>query len=512
MTRAWMVRAGSDGGREQVALSEGRAIAGWPEVPDISHCYTKDDIQQVITATYEKEMSRAVIGNWSGQLWRFKTLISAGDIVVMPLKLVDRSVAIGRVIGDYYYASDEKPGMRHSRKVDWIQPEVSKEKIGADILSSLGSLLTVCEISRPNVIDRFETLLRGLSDPGAIGTLGDKSQEKISELVELVDAHPQRRTIRELIGYWGYLRRTTRIVGEITNELKELGLLAVPSIADGWIDGEVEIRVAPGKSGEESPEQSDTTEKIENADAEAEQVISGGVRYVIDTMDTAHCEVLTVCLDDSLPVAVTKMAINDYSQVAVVDETRRLRGALTWESIALAWMSGTPSKVRQAIRAAPTAAPTDELLAQADVIYQHGFVFVRDDTGGIQGIVTSADLTRRFGNDHRPIVLLDEIERRLGQRVRSRCTDEDLRAANVNVPAYGHTFGTYVKALSKESLWPSLGWTGLDRQQIFETMEQVRLIRNQLMHFSPDPIAESQIQLLERAARTLRLVAPETEN
>lgn len=42
-------------------------------------------------------------------------------------------------------------------------------------------------------------------------------------------------------------------------------------------------------------------------------------------------------------------------------------------------------------------------------------------------------------------------------------------------------------------------------------MERVRQIRNQLMHFSPDPITPEEIDLLEKTARVLRLVTSDAD-
>lgn len=508
MSRSWMVRAGRDGEREEAAIAESRAIAGWNELPDITECRSREQVKEAIRTAYGDQISSAVLGNWSGQLWRFRELMRNGDVVVMPLKRTADSVAIGRVTGPYFYDADQPAGMRHSRPVQWVRPQVSKSELGSDLLDSLGSLLTVCELSRRRAAVRLAELAAGRADPGWVA---DDSEPLPTSLNDLVESAPRTMTIRELLGYWGFRRRTTRIVEEVTDDLAELGLLAVPSIAEGWINALVEIVPTPGRTDETSETAGSLRAEVNAAEASAEAVMSGSVSYSVSTMDTARCEVMTVLAEDPLSVTVTKMALQDFSQVAVVDPQRRLLGAVTWESIALAWMSGTPSLVRDAMRSAPSAAPEDELLRQSEVIYQHGFVFVRDSGGVVQGIITSADLSRRFGDDHRPIVLLDEIERRLGHRIMSRCTIEELKAAGVAIKNHGATFGNYVTALSKPALWSKLEWGGLGQAEFGERMDHVRQIRNQLMHFSPDPITGEEVDLLEKTARVLRLVTSDAE-
>lgn len=503
-----MVRAGSDGEREDAALAESRAIAGWSELPDITDCRSRGQVKEAIREAYGSQISGAVLGNWSGQLWRFRELMQVGDVVVMPLKKTAESVAIGTVTGSYYFDATQPEGMRHSRPVRWVRPQVSKSELGSDLLASLGSLLTVCELSRRNAAVRLAEVAAGHADPG---WTEDGSEPLPTSLNDLVEAAPRTMTIRELLNYWSFRRRTARIVEEVTDDLAELGLLAVPSIAEGWIDGQVEIVPMPGQSDEASESAAVPSAAVDAAEASAEAVMSGSISYSVSTMDTARCEVMTVGLEDALSVTVTNMALQDYSQVAVVDSQGRLLGAATWESIALAWMSGEPSLMRDVMRSAPSASPGDELLRQAEVIHQHGFVFVRNAGGVVQGIITSADLSRRFGDDHRPIVLLDEIERRLGNRIMSRCSVEEMKAAGVAIRSHGATFGNYVTALSKEPLWGKLEWGGLGQAEFRARMERVRQIRNQLMHFSPDPITPEEIDLLEKTARVLRLVTSDAD-
>lgn len=508
MPRAWMVRAGREGERESAAVAESRAIAGWSELPDITGCRSRSQVKEAIRAAYGSQISGAVLGNWSGQLWRFRELMQVDDVVVMPLKKTVDSVAIGIVTGGYFFDASQPEGMRHSRPVDWVRPQVSKSELGSDLLASLGSLLTVCELSRRNASVRLAEVAAGRADPG---WTADTSGPLPTSLSELVEAAPTTMTIRELLDLWSLRRRTARIVEEVTNDLAGLGLLAVPSIAEGWIDGQVDIVPMPGQSDQESDSSDVLSAAVDAAEATAEAVMSGSITYSVSTMDTANCEVMTVEMQDPLSVTVTKMALHDYSQVAVVDSERRLIGAATWESIALAWMSGEPSLVRDAMRSAPSASPGDELLRQAEIIYQHGFVFVLNPGGVVQGIVTSADLSRRFGDDYRPIVLLDEIERRLSNRIMRRCSVGELKDAGVAIKSHGATFGNYVTALGKKDLWDKLEWSGLGQAEFQARMDHVRQIRNQLMHFSPDPITTDEVDLLEKTARVLRLVTSDAE-
>ena len=118
---AWLVRGGEHGEREEIALGRGLVIAGWEELGSISDCESREGIRQALMATYP-EVSDKVIGNWTGQLWRFKEQIKADDLVVMPLHTRPGRVAIGRIIGPYEYRADEPLGFRQVRRVEWLRP------------------------------------------------------------------------------------------------------------------------------------------------------------------------------------------------------------------------------------------------------------------------------------------------------------------------------------------------------------------------------------------------------
>jgi restriction system protein len=75
---AWLIRGGEKGEREELALGSGLVIAGWEGLGDIGGCGTREGIRQELKATYPG-VSDKVIGNWTGQLWRFMQQIGPGD-------------------------------------------------------------------------------------------------------------------------------------------------------------------------------------------------------------------------------------------------------------------------------------------------------------------------------------------------------------------------------------------------------------------------------------------------
>src|SRR4051794_34317476 len=144
--RAWMIRAGQSGEREQAALDLGRVIAGWSETDDLSPYSDRESLRDYIRSVYPSA-SRALVANWTGQLWRFLHVISEGDLVVLPLKGEARELVLGRITGPYFYDETAARGFRHVRPVTWHRT-IARSDLGSDLLDSLGALLTIAELRR----------------------------------------------------------------------------------------------------------------------------------------------------------------------------------------------------------------------------------------------------------------------------------------------------------------------------------------------------------------------------
>jgi len=166
---AWLVRGGERGEREETAFGEGLVIVGWKKLGDLSGCGTREGVRQALTAAYP-EAAANVIANWTGQLWRFREQISAGDLVVMPLKTSPGRVAVGRVTGPYEYRAQAPEDSRHVRPVQWLRTDLPREVFRPDLRASITSLLTVCGLTRNDAARRVRHLAKRGTDPGLDGT------------------------------------------------------------------------------------------------------------------------------------------------------------------------------------------------------------------------------------------------------------------------------------------------------------------------------------------------------
>jgi restriction system protein len=187
---------------------------------------------------------------------------------------------------------------------------------------------------------------------------------------------------------------------------------------------------------------------------------------------------------------------------------------VSWESIGKAHIANANPSLADATVPAVVVDHDARLLEQIDVIYSNDFIFVYNaDRSKVTGIVTAADLTRQFGSLARPFVLIEEAENRLRRRSGEVFTVDELREA-VRPPARSRvnrvadlTFGNYGYLLEPEDRWAKLSWN-IDRKLFLELLEEVRKIRNELMHFTPDPLSQKQYDAVEGLLELLRTVDP----
>ncbi len=163
--RAWVVRAGSKGEAEASNLQLGRASIGWSDVPDMTLFTSREQVRGVVDKLYP-DKSRPSRAATTGQLWAFRSLISLGDIVVMPLVTHPGMIAVGRCIGGYGYDPTATGMGRHYLPVQW-QPEfVPRTALLQDLQNTINGARTVFGAARNRAAERLEALERGDVDPG----------------------------------------------------------------------------------------------------------------------------------------------------------------------------------------------------------------------------------------------------------------------------------------------------------------------------------------------------------
>jgi restriction system protein len=526
--RAWVVRAGENGDREQAALEDGVLLVGWLGLDNLADTVTRDDIRAAVAAAYPDE-GPYTVGNWTGQLYRFVHEIHPGDLVVLPLKSL--LVAIGRVVGEYAYRSEAPDGMRHVRRVEWLVTDIDRQAIQSDLLDSMGSLLTVFELSRFGAAERVAGLSEGKPDPGRpdadefAATLTEPA--KLYEEVRRRSAEaPLTLSIRDFLAIWGVQRRYPAAVEQIKNDLDARGLVTVPPFAEGTIDSQIAVLAGGAEPDEAGASAVTRLTATTNPSAAVQTAVHAAghlqdeesqaqtVAYRVSNLDSANRIPESVRVGDSLRTAITIMVLRGYSQLPVLDADGRLRGVVSWESIGRAHMADPQAHLEAATVRGQEADRSDDLLDWIGTIQQSGYVFVRDHDHRICGLVTASDLAVQFGTRVRPFLLVEEIEQRL-RRVVDRCIPLDCiravvprnRASRVNSAA-NLTFGAYGHLLQVPQNWAALGWA-IDQQHFLTALEECRQFRNSLMHFSPDPVTDDQLSPAQGMLELLRSLDPQ---
>ena len=141
--RAWIVRAGKDGGNEAFCLANGVAVIGWGELPKPPEPVTVDWLRTAIADTYPKQ-TPAGRANFLGQLRPFMTEIEPGDLIAIPLKTNRGAVALGICTRTYYYDDGETdPSQQKQIGVDWKITDFDLSALGTQINKYLNQPRTV---------------------------------------------------------------------------------------------------------------------------------------------------------------------------------------------------------------------------------------------------------------------------------------------------------------------------------------------------------------------------------
>jgi restriction system protein len=334
-------------------------------------------------------------------------------------------------------------------------------------------------------------------------------EELLKLAASRASSKPVTLSIRRLLHYWYAKRRGYLITGEITRDLSAARLATSPPFTEGWIDSLISLVPIASKIPE--PDGS-APPSIEAAATAAVQV-----SLRVNSLASANAGVEFVRLDDTLERAQALMMRKDYSQLAVQSGPRDLRGAISWESIAQAKIRKPDAGLRDAIVTPEVVGLNDDLLARIPMIVDASFVFVQALDRQICGIVTTSDLSLEFATLAKPFFLLAEVERRLRRLIDEHFTGEEIAAVvdpadaeREAASASDLTIGECARLLEEPGRWNRLGW-GLDRAIFIAELHDIRLIRNEIMHFSPDPLEEEQIRKIELFLRSLRRLDPQPD-
>jgi CBS domain-containing protein len=230
----------------------------------------------------------------------------------------------------------------------------------------------------------------------------------------------------------------------------------------------------------------------------------------VGDLPSARNGVESVSPDTDLAAATMLMRVKNYSQLPVINGTADLRGVLTWSSIAVNLETGKQPTLSSAMVKNPVSAEVHhQLLAHLPTITEHGYLLVRANDGKFCGIITSGDVSGHFETMARPFFLVGDIEARL-RKCLAVLDEENVRAVQKwkTGKIADLTFGEYKRLIDNEANWKRIGWTGVPRDQFVHRLDKVRVIRNEIAHFRPQPLTRASLTTLAEFAGLLRQYVP----
>ena len=306
---------------------------------------------------------------------------------------------------------------------------------------------------------------------------------------------PERISVRELLALWGATDRGDQVT-QIEADLANHGLVTSPSFRAVTLDTMVSLTTPPNEAEGTSMGGSPVLDDLPVVeDDEGDDDLN--VRLTVGNLSPL-VGVTSVGPNSTFEEAITKMLLNDCSQLAVLSGPRNLRGAVTWRSIAQAMHRRPDPSFADAIDPHVEAVAYDrDLFEVLPTLQRREFVFVLDETKAISGIVTTADVAQRYGEMATPFFQLGELDQTLRWILSRACDVETVqRLCNRTVASFDHlSIGDYQRLLANREVWETLGWP-LDRAAFIDRLEEIREIRNKVMHFHPDPMPEDAVDKL----------------
>lgn len=358
-----------------------------------------------------------------------------------------------------------------------------------------------------------------------------------------------RVRVRRLLELAGSERRGYVIVHKIRKVLDAHGLVTIPDFELAWIDSLVRIRLASDGDTQESlepnldrggEEQESNDEPIVDpaigdqspsplaTESVAEplnvplgttvpEVMEATVTSSADpivrvaSLAAANRGVVSVSISDKLDKATTLMLFENYSQVAVMQGDRDVKGMISWESIARRSMqSPPPSTVRDCMIEARIVNGTSSLFDTLPEVERYGYVLVRDK-GKITGIVTATDFATELASMSQAFMSIGTIERLIRNRLHPCLAEADFSHLEQHSRALTEkdfarlTFGENVRLMERPEIWGRLK-VSLDKAEFTKRLIMIGEIRNDVMHFGPDPLSASQKKSLEQMESFLKHV------
>ncbi|WP_291849114.1 CBS domain-containing protein [Bradyrhizobium sp.] len=226
--------------------------------------------------------------------------------------------------------------------------------------------------------------------------------------------------------------------------------------------------------------------------------------YRLSKLGPANQKVISVTPNGTLEEVVGILLLKNFSQLPVMTNEREVKGVITWASIGsrLALSRPPGSWARDFMEPHHEIRSTFSIFDAIPVVVHHQYVLVRGDDNRITGIITASDLSGQFRLLAEPFLLLGEIENLLRGLIADRFSASDLTdvrdpsdsARQIHGPD-DLAFGEYQRLLEKPDRWKQFG-LAIDRVSFCRDLDNIRRIRNDVMHFDPEGVLQVELDSL----------------
>ena len=327
-------------------------------------------------------------------------------------------------------------------------------------------------------------------------------------------------TTRQFLAWFGAQRRGSWVVWRIRRALVEAGLRTRPDFESAYIDGNLTFLRLEKPADAKKKEGAKASVTIAPAE---EQEISApppnvptspayqDPTYRVSKLAAANNGVTSVKPDSSIEHVVTLLMQNDFSQMPVMTNERDVKGVISWSSIGsrMALVDRKPF-ARDYMESPFEVRSSTSIFDALPVIITRDYVLVRADDNRILGIITASDLSEQFRVLSEPFLLLSEAENLLRGLIDGRFTIDELKQVGVEDASTRTvegvadlTLGEYIRLLENPDRWAKFA-VAIDRVAFCSSLDRIRRIRNDVMHFDPDGVTPSDLDALREFTAFLK--------
>jgi predicted transcriptional regulator len=308
------------------------------------------------------------------------------------------------------------------------------------------------------------------------------SRDQVLAFLGRAAAEPVILTVADLMAVWSFRVRDLESSARVDADLSAEGLQCVPDFKAGNREDEVCVSRMPSTVTETRPQPSDDGAALEQA------IELPAFTLLVRDIPSATGPLISANPNQDLPEVKFLMATKDFSQLPVLSGERNLKGYVSWRTIFLAELhKPEAATLKDATEPPPRVVyDTEELLDHVGTIYEEGFVFVRARDGRHCGIVTADDLARHFQDLTTPYFQIGQIEARLRQCISRAFPIPEIRLIleRPDLESVSKmTVAEYATVLGESTRWERMHWAWVPRKQFLRDLDEVREVRNRVMHF-----------------------------